>query len=249
MKNRTKIILSVVSAILLVVIIGCVGFGIWFYHNFEGGNPPKNTYFCFDKYEDVASLLNKNHQNDNYFFVDLHNYDQHIVDSCYVVSSSGEQIELDDITKINSLSSYYQVDNQNGLIGIYIKYIYADDEEKEKINHIEMDNIGISQIAQFKNYYFDSQFWLNIDDVNEKYNYPEFVFNFKQQLDKFSFVEYKTNYFHLGITKSSDLYVMFMYENESISIKQDKMERIDSQQTSLQEAYELQLIDYLIHNW
>ena len=123
------------------------------------------------------------------------------------------------------------------------------DEEKEKINHIEMDNIGISQIAQFKNYYFDSQFWLNIDDVNEKYNYPEFVFNFKQQLDKFSFVEYKTNYFHLGITKSSDLYVMFMYENESISIKQDKMERLDSQQTSLQEAYELQLIDYLIHNW
>ncbi|MFR7881919.1 MAG: hypothetical protein ACLU5J_10950 [Christensenellales bacterium] len=85
------------------------------------------------------------------------------------------------------MSSYYQVDNQNGLIGIYIKYIYADDEEKEKINHIEMDNIGISQIAQFKNYYFDSQFWLNIDDVNEKYNYPEFVFNFKQQLDKFSF--------------------------------------------------------------
>ena len=45
MKNRTKIILSVVSAILLVVIIGCVGFGIWFYHNFEGGNPPKNTLF------------------------------------------------------------------------------------------------------------------------------------------------------------------------------------------------------------
>ena len=42
---------------------------------------------------------------------------------------------------------------------------------------------------------------------------------------------------------------MFMYENESISIKQDKMERLDSQQTSLQEAYELQLIDYLIHNW
>ena len=112
-----------------------------------------------------------------------------------------------------------------------------------------MDNIGISQIAQFKNYYFDSQFWLNIDDVNEKYNYPEFVFNFKQQLDKFSFVEYTTNYSHLGITKSSDLYVMFMYENESISIKQDKMERLDSQQTSLQEAYELQLIDYLIHNW
>ena len=68
-------------------------------------------------------------------------------------------------------------------------------------------------------------------------------------LNKFSFVEYKTNYFHLGITKSSDLYVMFMYENESISIKQDKMERLDSQQTSLQEAYELQLIDYLIHNW
>ena len=111
---------------LLVVIIGCVGFGIWFYHNFEGGNPPKNTYFCFDKYEDVASLLNKNHQNDDYFFVDLHNYDQHIVDSCYVVSSSGEQIELDDITKINSLSSYYQVDNQNGLIGIYIKMCIRD---------------------------------------------------------------------------------------------------------------------------
>ena len=50
---------------------------------------------------------------------------------------------------------------------IKIRLTYADDEEKEKINHIEMDNIGISQIAQFKNYYFDSQFWLNLDDVNE----------------------------------------------------------------------------------
>lgn len=67
-----------------------------------------------------------------------------------LISSSGEQIELDDITKINSLSSYYQVDNQNGLIGIYIKYIYADDEEKEKINHIEMDNIGISKLLNSK---------------------------------------------------------------------------------------------------
>ena len=38
-------------------------------------------------------------------------------------------------------------------------------------------------------------------------------------------------------------------QNLLLAIKQDKMERLDSQQTSLQEAYELQLIDYLIHNW
>lgn len=249
MSKKTKITLSILSATFLVIITGCVSFFIWFYYNFEGEQPPKSTYFCFDTYEDVKFLLDKNTDKYQFLITDLKNYDQNIVDSCFVVSSDGLQKNLDDVDKINSFSAIYQTNQKEGLVGIYVKYINVYELEKEQIEMITQNNIGISQMCDFKNYYFDPLSWIHTKDINKDYNYPNFVLNYKQNINQLSFVEYTTNYYGTQLSRTTNLSIMFLYKNEAIFITYGKNERIDCEQTSFQEAYERQIIDYLMDNW